>query len=293
MHKQSHSAKLSFDKCKIIGGSKWLKTYKVMPTVGTLKASLQAQRKFSDQSTLLQGHSWQQTTPSSRKVLARILLNRLKKVTETILPESQCGFPSSKGTIDMMFCARQLQEKSKEQQKPIFLIYYDLEKAYDSIPKPAKWGEIKYRLDGGIFELARLKSQCNTNTINLMELQYADGNAAIAHTQAELEDSVDNFHAAYMCFGLTVNKVKTEILAQQIPGTSPPVTNITMDGTAIEFVEHFPYLESILSTQSTFSKDIENRLQSGHTAYGRLSTRVFMNRDLTTHTKAMVYNAII
>jgi len=50
------------------------------------------------------------------KILARILLNRIQIVAEIILPESQCG------TIDMIFCARQLQEKSKEQQKPIFLI---------------------------------------------------------------------------------------------------------------------------------------------------------------------------
>jgi len=66
-----------------------------------------------------------------------------------------------------------------------------------------------------------------------------------------------------------------------------------MDGTTIECIKHFPYLGSILSTQSTSSKEIENRLQAGHAAYGRLSTRVFKNKDLTTHTKVMVYNTII
>ncbi|XP_076043766.1 uncharacterized protein LOC143026869 [Oratosquilla oratoria] len=66
-----------------------------------------------------------------------------------------------------------------------------------------------------------------------------------------------------------------------------------MDGTTIECVEHFPYLGSILSIQSTSSEEIENRLQAGHTAYGRLSTRVFKNKGLPTHTKVMVYNAVI
>ncbi|XP_068203054.1 uncharacterized protein [Palaemon carinicauda] len=137
--------------------------------------------------------------------------------------------------------------------------------------------EIKYRLDGGIFKLARLKPQRNTNTINVTELQYADDNAAVAHTQAELQKSVDNFHAAYMCFGITVNKAKTKILAHPSPGENLPVTNITMDGTTIECIEPFPYLGSILSTQIISSREIENRLQAGHTAYGSLSTRVFMN----------------
>ncbi|XP_076067702.1 uncharacterized protein LOC143040495 [Oratosquilla oratoria] len=121
----------------------------------------------------------------------------------------------------------------------------------------------------------------------MTELQYADDNAAVAHTHAELQQSVDNFHAAYTCFGLTVNKAKTKILAQPRPGENPPATNITMDGITIECVEHFPYLGSILSTQSTSSKEIENRLQAGHTAYGRLSTRVFKNKGLTTHLKKL------
>nr|XP_027237025.1 uncharacterized protein LOC113828287 [Penaeus vannamei] len=71
------------------------------------------------------------------KILARILLNRLQIVAEIILPESQCGFRPSRGTIDMIFCARQLQEKSKEQQKPIFLI--STTSAFDSVPRTAMW----------------------------------------------------------------------------------------------------------------------------------------------------------
>ncbi|XP_068227260.1 uncharacterized protein [Palaemon carinicauda] len=152
--------------------------------------------------------------------------------------------------------------------------------------------EIKYRLDRGIFKLARLKSQRNTNTVNVTELQYADDNVAVAPTQAELKESVDNFHAASTFFSLTVNKAKTKILAQPRPGKNPPVTNITMDGTTIECIKHFPYLRSILTTQNT-SKEIENRLQAAHTAYGRLSTWVFMNKDLTPYYKGDVYNSII
>ena len=44
-----------------------------------------------------------------RKILARVLLNRVWfPLAEDILPESQCGFRISRGTMDMIFVARQI-----------------------------------------------------------------------------------------------------------------------------------------------------------------------------------------
>ena len=45
------------------------------------------------------------------KILARILLNRILPLAEEVLPESQCGFRPTRGTTDMVFVARLLQEK--------------------------------------------------------------------------------------------------------------------------------------------------------------------------------------
>ena len=43
------------------------------------------------------------------KILARILLNRLTvHLEQGLLPESQCGFRRNRGTVDMIFAARQL-----------------------------------------------------------------------------------------------------------------------------------------------------------------------------------------
>ena len=46
------------------------------------------------------------------KILARILLNRvIQHLEKRLLPENKCGFRSEGGTADMIFAARQLQEK--------------------------------------------------------------------------------------------------------------------------------------------------------------------------------------
>lgn len=69
------------------------------------------------------------------KVVAKIVLNRLQKLAEGLYPESQCGFRPGRSTTDMIFCVRQLMEKSREQQQPLHLAFIDLTKAFDLVSR--------------------------------------------------------------------------------------------------------------------------------------------------------------
>ena len=74
------------------------------------------------------------------KIIARILLDRLvSNVSESIIPKSQCGFCSGRGTSDMIFSARQLQEKCREQHMDLFMVFIDLVKAFDSVDRTGLW----------------------------------------------------------------------------------------------------------------------------------------------------------
>ena len=74
------------------------------------------------------------------KILARILLNRLTHYLESDhLPESQYGFRKNRGTLDMIFAARQLQEKCREQQPCLYSTYIDLTKAFDTVSRDGLW----------------------------------------------------------------------------------------------------------------------------------------------------------
>lgn len=298
------------------------------------------------------------------KIFARILLSRLQEIAEQILPESQCGFRASRGTTDMIFCARQLQEKSREQQKPLFIVFYDLEKAFDRVPRAAMWRvlkrfgcpdnyislvralhentsgrvlhqgklseefeitcglkqgcvlaptlfalylaammheipsdnpgvDIRYRLDSGLFNLAKFRSKQLTTIKTVTELQYADDNAAFCHSADDLQRSVNNFTAAYQRFGMSVNIQKTKVLAQPAPRTALPEFDITISGTSLKKVDQFSYLGSLLTSKCNSEKDIEHRVAAAHIAYGKLCRRVFDNKDLTRRTKLMVYEAVV
>ena len=86
---------------------------------------------------------------------------RLYPVAEQILAESQCGFRPSRGTVDMIFSARQLQEKCIEQQKPLFMTFFDLSKAFDSVDRSCLW-EIpsRYGCPPNFINIIRLFHDC-------------------------------------------------------------------------------------------------------------------------------------
>ena len=69
------------------------------------------------------------------KVYARVLLARLQKLAERVYPESQCGFRAGRSTVDMVFSLRQLQEKCREQNLPLYIAFIDLTKAFDLVSR--------------------------------------------------------------------------------------------------------------------------------------------------------------
>ena len=74
------------------------------------------------------------------KLFSRIIFNRLVcTIVNGILPESQSSFRASRGTVDMIFSARQLQEKCKEQNLPLYQSFIDLSKAFDTVNRLTLW----------------------------------------------------------------------------------------------------------------------------------------------------------
>lgn len=69
------------------------------------------------------------------KTFARVMLNRLQSLAERVYPESQCGFRAERSTIDMIFSLRQLQEKCREQRRPLYIAFIDLTKAFDLVSR--------------------------------------------------------------------------------------------------------------------------------------------------------------
>ena len=71
------------------------------------------------------------------KLFARVVQERLQVIAKRVLPDSQCGFRKGRGCCDMIFVARQLLEKAREHNDSLYILFVDLRKAYDSVPREA------------------------------------------------------------------------------------------------------------------------------------------------------------
>ena len=72
--------------------------------------------------------------------MARILLNRVNQmISPVVLLKTQCGFREGRSTMDMVFSLRQVQDKCQEQNMPLYAVFIDFTKAFDTVSREGLW----------------------------------------------------------------------------------------------------------------------------------------------------------
>jgi hypothetical protein len=71
------------------------------------------------------------------KLWERIIEHRLRGVTN--VTKNQFGFMPGRSTMKTIFLIRQLIERCMEQIKDLHIIFIDLEKTYDKVPRNIMW----------------------------------------------------------------------------------------------------------------------------------------------------------
>ena len=302
------------------------------------------------------------------KILARIILNRLIKHIECIglIPESQCGFRSGRGTMDMIFSLRQLQEKCKLQDQELYLLFIDLTKAFDTVSREGLWLLLEkigcpknfvaiirsfhegmqasvregvdkstpfdvtsgtkqgcvlaptlfsiffslmlrvafkdsddginlvFRTDKNVFSgNNRFSAVSKISKFTLRDFLFADDCALAASSEEELQRLCDCFSDAARRFGLTISIKKTETLYQSARSTTyvPPV--IHMNNQQLKAVDNFGYLGSITSRNGSLDLEVTSRIAKATAAFGRLTKRLWKNRNVRLDTKIAVHKAAV
>ena len=108
---------------------------------------------------------------------SRIILNRIQGLIDRQLLEIQSGFRANRSTIDQIFILKMIMEKRKEFNKPLFMCFIDITKAYDSVDRELLW---KVCLSYGISE----------KLVNLLKMLYKDSIGRVK-INGELSDSLE------------------------------------------------------------------------------------------------------
>ena len=88
------------------------------------------------------------------KILERILNITIRE--QVSINNIQFGFMPDRGTIDVIFILRQRQEKNLQKKKNIYFAYFDLEKAFDRVPRRILWWAMrKLRIDEWIIQVVK------------------------------------------------------------------------------------------------------------------------------------------
>ncbi|CAF4497680.1 unnamed protein product, partial [Rotaria magnacalcarata] len=114
------------------------------------------------------------------KLFSRIILNRIQLLVNRQLLEAQSGFRSNRSTIDQIFILKLCMEKRREFNKPLFMCFIDISKAYDSVNRELLW---KVCRQYGISE----------KLVNLLKMLYTNSKAKVK-VNGEFSDSFEIYN---------------------------------------------------------------------------------------------------
>ncbi|CAF4930862.1 unnamed protein product [Rotaria magnacalcarata] len=91
------------------------------------------------------------------KIFSRIILNRVQALLDKQLLEEQAGFRCNPSIVDQIFILKMIMEKSRNVNKPLFMLFIDIMKAYDSVDRALLWNICRhYGLTGKIVRILKL-----------------------------------------------------------------------------------------------------------------------------------------
>ena len=261
------------------------------------------------------------------KLWERILDTRLRALVD--ISSEQFGFLPGKSTTDAIFILRTTMEKFREVQAPLHLLFVDLEKAYDTVPREIMWSVMRERnipefyitLTADTYNkcVTSVKSKQGLSGQFEIEVGLHQGSALSPFLFILLLDTItrevrmgtpwdllyaDDLALVRRTTGeiqqsadawnrvLKENGLKINATKTQQMATGLQGDPIYIEGEEIEVVSTFKYLGAVISKDGALDADITHRTQAAWASW-RALTGVLHDRRMPLKLKAMLYTSVV
>ncbi|KAK7095834.1 hypothetical protein V1264_005198 [Littorina saxatilis] len=123
----------------------------------------------------------------------------------------------------------------------------------------------------------------------LDDLDFADDVALLSHTQQQMQEKTRTAANNSARFGLNIHKGKSKVLRTNATANTTP---ITLNGEALQEVDNFTYLGSVVDKQGGTDADVRVRIGKARAAFLQLKN-VWASADLSINTKLRIFNTTV
>ena len=256
----------------------------------------------------------------------RVLDDRLRQVVH--IGRQQLGIMKGLGTVDGILL-RQNMEKHREKQKVLHMVFIDLEKAHDRVPRQEVWRSLRKR--GVPEKYVRIVQECYKNVTTRVrstvgttdsfhvEVGLHQGSAlrpllfnivfdVITENVREeppwcvfyaddivlvidgLERKLEEWRVALESRGMKISRFKTEYFTTDTSGDQQ--ATIRLNSEMLKRVNTFKYLGSMVDETVEMEKEVNFRIQCGWNNWRKVSG-VICDRRVPVKVKGKVHKTMV
>ena len=263
------------------------------------------------------------------KIWERVIESRIRNETE--IGEQQFGFMPGRGTTDAIFAVRQMMEKYGEKQKELHLVFIDLEKAYDRVPRGEVWrclrernvAEKYVRLVQDMYEAAKTQVKSSVGMTEKFNVAVglhqgsslspyifdlimdvlgqniiapAPWDMLFADDIVLIDTTREGVEGRLETWRKAIEdrglKVSRTKTEYMVFNGQDGIDDISLQGVSLEKVTTFKYLGSHLSSDRNLDSEINHRIQSGWRNWKNVSG-VLCDKRISARVKGKVYKTVV
>ncbi|VDP53595.1 unnamed protein product [Schistosoma margrebowiei] len=192
--------------------------------------------------------------------------------------DQQAGFRKDRSCTDRIATLRIIVEQSIEWNSKLYINFIDYEKAFGSLDKRTLWKLLRHY---GVFE----------KIVNIIRDSYYGLHCKYNTVSEKVVNIIRNSYDGLQCKVVHGGRLtdtfqgKTKVLKYNTEKSNPT----TLDGKALEDVESFTYLGSIIDVQGGSDTNVKATTGKARAAFLQLKN-IWNSKQLTTNIKVRIFN---